>query len=239
MARGLDGVAIDCKLPRAYKMTLLADSIKNRIQQAGASFHANDNISRFIQEGELDRLQDEVEEKIAEVLKALVIDIENDHNTKETAKRVAKMYIKEVFSGRYTEPPKITEFPNAKGLDEIYTLGPITIRSACSHHLVPITGRAWIGILPSDRVIGISKFVRLVNWIMARPQIQEEATVQLADIIERLIAPRGLAIVIEAKHQCMTWRGVKESETAMTSSVMRGVFRDKPEARAEFLRLIK
>ena len=220
-------------------MTLLADSIKNRIQQAGASFHANDNISRFIQEGELDRLQDEVEEKIAEVLKALVIDIENDHNTKETAKRVAKMYIKEVFSGRYTEPPKITEFPNAKGLDEIYTLGPITIRSACSHHLVPITGRAWIGILPSDRVIGISKFVRLVNWIMARPQIQEEATVQLADIIERLIAPRGLAIVIEAKHQCMTWRGVKESETAMTSSVMRGVFRDKPEARAEFLRLIK
>jgi GTP cyclohydrolase IA len=220
-------------------MTLLADAIKNRIQQAGASYHANDNIARFIQEGELDRLQDEVEEKIAEVLKALVIDIENDHNTKETAKRVAKMYLKEVFSGRYIEPPKITEFPNAKGLDEIYTLGPITIRSACSHHLVPITGRAWIGILPSDRVIGISKFVRLVNWIMARPQIQEEATVQLADIVEKLIAPRGLAIVIEAQHQCMTWRGVKESETVMTSSVMRGVFRDKPEARAEFLRLIK
>jgi GTP cyclohydrolase IA len=239
MARGLDGLAIDCKLPRAYKMTLLADAIKNRIQQAGASYHANDNIARFIQEGELDRLQDEVEEKIAEVLKALVIDIENDHNTKETAKRVAKMYLKEVFSGRYIEPPKITEFPNAKGLDEIYTLGPITIRSACSHHLVPITGRAWIGILPSDRVIGISKFVRLVNWIMARPQIQEEATVQLADIVEKLIAPRGLAIVIEAQHQCMTWRGVKESETVMTSSVMRGVFRDKPEARAEFLRLIK
>jgi GTP cyclohydrolase I len=239
VARGLDGLAIDCKLPRAYKMTLLADAIKNRIQQAGASYHANDNIARFIQEGELDRLQDEVEEKIAEVLKALVIDIENDHNTKETAKRVAKMYLKEVFSGRYIEPPKITEFPNAKGLDEIYTLGPITIRSACSHHLVPITGRAWIGILPSDRVIGISKFVRLVNWIMARPQIQEEATVQLADIVEKLIAPRGLAIVIEAQHQCMTWRGVKESETVMTSSVMRGVFRDKPEARAEFLRLIK
>ena len=220
-------------------MTTHAEAIKKRIQSAGASFHANDNIARFIQSGELDLLQAEVEEKIKGVLESLVIDIENDHNTQDTAKRVAKMYLKEVFSGRYVEPPKITEFPNAKQLDEIYTLGPITIRSACSHHLVPITGRAWIGILPSDRVIGISKFVRLVNWIMARPQIQEEATVQLADTIEKLIAPRGLAVVIEAQHQCMTWRGVKESETVMTSSVMRGVFRDKPEARAEFLRLIK
>lgn len=216
-----------------------SEAIKNRIRLAGASFHANDNISRFLQHGEIDLLQNEVEEKIKAVLEALVIDVESDHNTQETAKRVAKMYLKEVFAGRYVEPPKITEFPNAKQLDEIYTLGPITIRSACSHHLVPITGRAWIGILPSDRVIGISKFVRLVNWIMARPQIQEEATVQLADIIEKMIEPRGLAIVIEAQHQCMTWRGVKESETVMTSSVMRGVFRDKPEARAEFLRLIK
>lgn len=220
-------------------MTSHAEAIKHRIKSAGASYHANDNISRFIQAGELDLLQAEVEEKLKGVLESLVIDIENDHNTQETAKRVAKMYLKEVFAGRYVEPPKITDFPNAKHLDEIYTLGPITIRSACSHHLVPITGRAWIGILPSDRVIGISKFVRLVNWIMARPQIQEEATVQLADTVEKLIAPRGLAIVIEAQHQCMTWRGVKESETVMTSSVMRGVFRDKPEARAEFLRLIK
>jgi GTP cyclohydrolase I len=220
-------------------MTSHAEAIKNRIKSAGASFHANDNISRFIQSGELDLLQSEVEEKIKGVLESLVIDIDHDHNTQETAKRVAKMYLKEVFAGRYVEPPKITEFPNAKQLDEIYTLGPITIRSACSHHLVPITGKCWIGILPSDRVIGISKFVRLVNWIMARPQIQEEATVQLADTIERLIQPRGLAVVIEATHQCMTWRGVKEAETAMTSSVMRGVFRDKPEARAEFLRLIK
>jgi GTP cyclohydrolase I len=149
------------------------------------------------------------------------------------------MYIKEVFAGRYQPMPKITEFPNAKHLDEIYTLGPITIRSACSHHLVHITGRAWIGVLPSDNVIGISKFVRLTNWIMARPQIQEESTVQLADIIEEMIKPKGLAVVVEATHQCMTWRGVRESETKMTTSVMRGVFLNKPECRAEFFRLIK
>ena len=135
--------------------------------------------------------------------------------------------------------PKITDFPNAKQLNQIYTLGPITIRSACSHHMVPITGRAWIGILPSDRVIGISKFVRLTEWVMARPQIQEEATVQLADIIESMIKPQGLAVVVEATHNCMTWRGVRENDTKMTTSVMRGVFLDSSDARAEFFRLIK
>jgi GTP cyclohydrolase I len=216
-----------------------SQSIKNRIREGEGTFFANDNISEFLIEGDIDRLQDEVQEKVQALLDSLVIDTTNDHNTKESAKRIAKMYLREVFAGRYDAMPKVTEFPNAKQLDEIYTLGPISIRSACSHHMVPITGRAWIGVLPSDRVIGISKFVRLCNWVMARPQIQEEATVQLADLIEQMIQPKGLAVVIEATHQCMTWRGVKESETKMTSSIMRGVFRDDANARAEFLRLIK
>jgi GTP cyclohydrolase I len=216
-----------------------SDSIKNRVIQGNGSYFANDNISEYLTDGDLDRLQAEVEEKMLEVLKSLVIDVENDHNTQDTAKRVAKMYLKEVFAGRYDKMPKVTEFPNAKDLDQIYTLGPITVRSACSHHLVPITGRAWIGVLPSDRVIGISKFVRLANWVMARPQIQEEATVQLADLVEKMITPKGLAVVVEATHQCMTWRGVRESETKMTTSVMRGTFLEDPTARAEFFRLIK
>ena len=217
----------------------MSESIINRIKQDNGSFHANDNISKYLQAGEIEHLQAEVEEKVKSLLQALVIDTENDHNTQETAKRIAKMYLKEVFAGRYDAQPKITDFPNAKSLDQVYTLGPITVRSACSHHMVPITGRCWIGILPSDRVIGISKFVRLANWVLARPQIQEEATVQLADIIEDLIKPKGLAVVIEATHQCMTWRGVKESETKMNTSVMRGAFREESETRAEFFRLIK
>jgi GTP cyclohydrolase I len=217
----------------------MSESIISRIRQNGGSFYANDNISKYLQPTEIEHLQAEVEEKVKALLKALVIDTENDHNTQETAKRIAKMYLKEVFAGRYDAQPKITDFPNAKSLDQVYTLGPITVRSACSHHMVPITGRCWIGILPSDRVIGISKFVRLANWVLARPQIQEEATVQLADIIEELIKPKGLAVVIEATHQCMTWRGVKESETKMNTSVMRGAFRDEAETRAEFFRLIK
>ena len=217
----------------------MSESIISRIKQDNGSFFANDNISKYLQANEIELLQAEVEEKVKALLQSLVIDIENDHNTQETAKRIAKMYLKEVFAGRYDEQPKVTDFPNAKSLDQVYTLGPITVRSACSHHMVPITGRAWVGILPSDRVIGISKFVRLANWVLARPQIQEEATVQLADLIQDLINPRGLAVVIEATHQCMTWRGVKESETKMSTSVMRGAFRDEPETRAEFFRLIK
>lgn len=217
----------------------MSESIISRIKQDNGSFFANDNISQYLQANEIELLQTEVEEKVKALLQSLVIDIENDHNTQETAKRIAKMYLKEVFAGRYDAQPKVTDFPNVKNLDQVYTLGPITVRSACSHHMVPITGRAWVGILPSDRVIGISKFVRLANWVLARPQIQEEATVQLADLIQNLINPRGLAVVIEATHQCMTWRGVKESETKMSTSVMRGAFRDEPETRAEFFRLIK
>jgi GTP cyclohydrolase I len=149
------------------------------------------------------------------------------------------MYVREVFAGRYEKAPKITDFPNAKELDQIYAIGPITIRSACSHHFVPITGKLWIGILPSDRVIGISKFVRLANWIMSRPHIQEEASIMLADELQKRINPKGLALVMDAQHQCMTWRGVKETSTTMTTSIMRGVFRDIPEARAEFMKLIE
>jgi GTP cyclohydrolase I len=135
--------------------------------------------------------------------------------------------------------PKVTDFPNAKELDEIYTLGPITVRSACSHHFVPIVGQAWIGIVPSDRVIGISKFNRIVDWVMSRPHIQEEAAIMVADTIENLIKPKGLAFVIKAQHMCMTWRGVKEPETKMVNSIVRGSFRSDPSMKKEFFDLIR
>lgn len=179
-----------------------------------------------------------VEAAVEQLLDALQIDWRNDHNTHGTPHRVAKMYVREVFAGRYDPPPKLTDFPNVSNLDQIYVVGPVAVRSACSHHLVPIIGRAWIAVLPGDRVIGLSKFSRLARWVMARPQIQEEATVQLADAIEQAIAPRGLAVIVQAQHLCMTWRGVKEEQTAMTTSVMRGEFRDDASARAEVLRLV-
>ena len=196
------------------------------------------NQNQSLDKVETALVQNNVEAACQALLDALLIDTENDHNTRETAKRMAKMYVREVFAGRFSPKPVITEFPNASSLDEVYTLGPITVRSACSHHFVPITGKLWIGILPSDKVIGISKFVRLARWIMARPHIQEEAIVMLADEIEKSISPLGLGLIMDAQHHCMTWRGVKETETIMTSSIMRGQFRENAPLRAEFMQLV-
>ncbi|MBP9905390.1 MAG: GTP cyclohydrolase I [Rhodoferax sp.] len=214
--------------------------IRERILSARKRFNANDNIAEFIQPGELELLLDEVESKMKGVLSSLVIDTDNDHNTDETARRVAKMYLKEVFQGRYVKAPAITEFPNAEHLNELMIVGPITVRSACSHHFCPILGKIWIGVLPNEHtnVIGLSKYARLAEWVMGRPQIQEEAVVQLADLIQRKTQPDGLAIVMEASHFCMSWRGVKDMDSKMINSVMRGSFLKDANLRREFLSLI-
>jgi len=214
--------------------------IRSRLQAKKQRFHANDNISAFIEPGELEELTKEVASKMSQVLESLVIDVEHDHNTRETARRVAKMYVNEVFRGRFVPIPKVTEFPNASHLNELMIMGPITVRSACSHHLCPIMGRLWIGVMPNQQsnLIGLSKYSRLVEWIMTRPQIQEEAVLQLADIIVERVKPDGLAVVMEADHFCMHWRGVKDNASKMTNSVMRGVFLDNGALRREFLSLI-
>lgn len=220
--------------------TPVSVKIRERLLAARKRFNANDNIADFIQPGELDRLLDEVEEKMKGVLSSLVIDTERDHNTDQTARRVAKMYLNEVFLGRYVEAPTITEFPNAEHLNELMIVGPITVRSACSHHFCPVIGQIWIGVLPNEHtnVIGLSKYARLAEWVMGRPQIQEEAVVQLADLIQQKTQPDGLAIVMEATHFCMGWRGVKDLDSKMINSVMRGSFLKDPNLRREFLSLI-
>ena len=214
--------------------------IRERIVAARRRFNANDNIAEFIEPGELEKLLDEVELKMRGVLQSLVIDTEKDHNTQDTARRVAKMYIQEVFKGRYVKAPTITEFPNAEHLNELMIVGPIRVRSACSHHFCPVIGQVWIGVMPNERtnVIGLSKYARLAEWVMGRPQIQEEAVVQLADLIQEKTQPDGLAIVMEATHFCMGWRGVKDLDSKMINSVMRGVFLKDPNLRREFLSLI-
>ena len=214
--------------------------IRDRIKANGQRFHANDNISAFIEPGELDELLREVCDKMTGVLESLVIDTENDHNTQDTARRVAKMYLTEVFRGRYAPLPKVTEFPNAEHLNELMIMGPVTVRSACSHHLCPIMGRLWIGVMPNkdSDLIGLSKYSRIADWIMSRPQIQEEAIIQLADQLVGMVKPDGLAVVMEADHFCMHWRGVKDNASKMTNSVMRGVFLENGALRREFLSLI-
>lgn len=219
----------------------LSQVIRRRIQEQRARFHANDNISAFIRPGELEGLVEEVAQKMQAVLESLVIDTESDHNTQGTSHRVAKMFVQEVFSGRYKEPPSLTKFPNISRLNELMIIGPVTVRSACSHHLCPIMGRVWIGVLPSKNsaLIGLSKYSRLTEWVMCRPQIQEEAVVELADLFEKKIKPIGLAIVMDADHFCMQWRGVKDRDSKMINSVMRGAFLKDPTLRREFLSLLK
>ncbi len=136
--------------------------------------------------------------------------------------------------------PTVTEFPNAERLNELMIVGPVKVRSACSHHFCPIIGKVWIGLMPNEHsnLIGLSKYVRLTDWIMTRPQIQEEAITQVAEVLMSKVNPDGLAIVMEADHYCMQWRGVKDMESKMVNSVMRGAFLTNASLRREFLALL-
>lgn len=225
---------------RRCESATVSDRVRERLLAAGQRFHANDNIATFLRDGELELLQQEVQERMQAVLRALVIDTDNDHNTRETARRVAKMFVREVFAGRYVPAPAVTDFPNAERLDELMIVGPMRVRSACSHHLCPIMCRVWVGVLPhaESRLIGLSKYGRLVEWVMTRPQIQEEAISQAADLLEQRLQPKGLAVVLEADHYCMHWRGVKDDQAHMVNSVMRGSFLEDASLRREFLALL-
>jgi len=218
-----------------------SERIRSRLQRSGRRFHANDNIADAIEPGEIEQLVDEVATRMQAVLESLVIDTRSDHNTQDTARRVAKMYVTEVFRGRYFPAPPVTEFPNAERLNELMIVGPVSVRSACSHHFCPIMGRLWIGLMPNEHsnLIGLSKYVRLANWIMTRPQIQEEAITQVAELLMTKVSPDGLAVVMEADHFCMHWRGVKDDNAKMINSVMRGSFLKDHTLRSEFLSLIK
>jgi len=210
-----------------------SNKIKQRIIAAKARFHSNDNISRFIEPNELDLLQKEVAEQFQGVLESLVIDTENDHNTNETAKRVAKMFIKETFNGRYVPTPRVTAFPNL-GYKSLYTTGPISIKSTCAHHFQNIVGKCWVGVVPNGEVIGLSKFNRLIHHICERPQIQEEMSSQIADKLEKYAKTENIAVVVKAEHHCMTHRGVREHESDMTTAIMRGAFKNDPALKQEF-----
>ncbi len=214
----------------------ISEKIKERLKKAGKRFHANDNIAEHIEDGEVELLQKEVQDKMQSLLDSLVIDTENDHNTQETAKRVAKMWVKEVFGGRYHPFPRVTSFPNM-GYKSMYTSGPISIRSTCAHHFQNIVGNAWVGIIPNGQVIGLSKFNRIVHHIAERPQIQEEMTTQIAEKLQEYAHTKNIAVVVKAEHHCMTHRGVREHDSNMTTAIMLGAFKEDPATRDEFYKI--
>jgi len=210
-----------------------SDRIHKRIKEEGASYAASDNISNYIVPGELKELEDELEVKFRGVLDSLIIDLE-DANSKETPRRLAKMYLYEIMAGRYELAPETTAFPN-EGSNS-YT-GMIVIRaelkSLCVHHHQPITGTAYIGIIPNGKVLGLSKYVRLAQWCARRGTLQEELCNDIANTISDATCSKNVGVYIAAEHGCCTNRGVNAHSALTQTTVLRGHF-DTPDVKKEF-----
>ena len=217
---------------------MIIEKEKNKYSSFGEKlFDANGNTT--LNEEERLNMIKRLEEKYFEILDILRITTD-DPNCTNTPLRIAKMFVNEIFSGRFTPPPEITFFPNRKKVNNLIISNGIQVMSNCSHHWQPIAGTCTIGYIPNKKVIGLSKISRIVEWFARRGQIQEELGEQIADFIEDLIAPKALGVVIKAKHYCMIARGVRgsEEESFMTTSVMRGYMLTDLNLRNEFVSLI-
>jgi len=221
-------------------MAKISKVIRKRIEDAGARYWANDNISEFISEDEKWELIDELQEKFEGVLDSLLIDRANDPNSHGTPRRLAKMYVNEIMSGRYDAAPAVTAFPNDNA-DTRYG-GMITVRaeilSMCSHHHQPVKGVCYIGILPSTKVIGLSKYARIAQHCARRGTLQEELTQMIADEIANSTGTKDLAVYIQATHGCMENRGVCAHSSLTQTTELRGQFFN-PSVKNEFLDYIK
>jgi GTP cyclohydrolase I len=198
----------------------------------------NETLNQPLSEAEREGMIAAAACKVEELFAILRIDHRNDHNTRETPQRVAKMYVEEILAGRYTAPPKITEFDNAQAYDQLIVTGPIEVRSMCAHHMMPIYGAAYIGILPAadGKIIGLSKYDRIVEYFASRLQIQEELVKQIGQYIMDMTSPRGLAVRISAVHMCKTQRGVRASHRSrMVNTYCWGEMAQDAELKREFL----
>lgn len=199
---------------------------------------ANEALDYPIGAAERSTMIDAAASKLEELFDILRIDHRNDHNTRDTPRRVARMYVEEVFHGRYSEPPAITEFDNVGAFNQMIVTGPIEIRSTCAHHMMPIYGHAFVGVVPAPdgKIIGLSKYDRIVEHFAARPQIQEELVNQIGQFIMDKTCPEGLAVRISAVHMCKTQRGVQASHRSrMVTCAFYGSFNHRADLKAEFL----
>lgn len=221
------------------KSSMVSELIKERIRVANAQYKACDNISSFVYDQELPALVDELREKFQSVLDTLIIDTENDPNSKDTAKRLAKMYVYELMAGRYQPMPDVTSFPNeGENRFEGMLVVRAEIRSMCSHHHQPVKGVCYIGIIPTGRVIGLSKYVRIAQWCARRGQLQEELVNQIAKEIMKATETENVAVYIEATHGCMDNRGVMAHSSMTQTSAVHGLFHNN-SVKQEFFDNIK
>ena len=198
----------------------------------------NQAVSGLMRDSDRIAMREAAAQKIEELFDVLLIDHRNDHNTRETPSRVAKMFVEEIMKGRFSSPPKITQFDNVERCDQLIVTGPLDVRSTCAHHLMPIFGHAVIGILPAPdgKIIGLSKYDRIVDYFSSRLQIQEELVKQIERFIVDNTAPRGLAVRISAVHMCKSHRGVRASRTSrMVNTTYYGDLATNTQLKNEFL----
>lgn len=207
--------------------TITSEIIAKRLRRAEHRFFSSDNISDYLIDGELALLEKEATERFKDVLRSLVIDIDNDPNSQNTAHRLAKMFIRELFEGRYKARPNVTSFPN-EGTDQ-YT-GMLVVRaeikSICAHHWQNVLGTAFIGIIPNGRVIGLSKYIRLAQWCARRGTLQEELTMQIATEIKKATNSNDVGVHIRAEHGCVICRGVEAHSALTQTTVLSGKFEE-------------
>lgn len=215
------------------------DNVLNYLQRpASLGVAANQDLETPLTAEQRGTMIDAAAQKMSELLDILRIDHRGDPNTRDTPRRVAKMYVEELLAGRFRAPPKITEFVTAQTFDELVVTGPIELRTTCAHHLMPIYGTAIIGIMPSadGRLIGLSKYDRVVQHFGQRFQVQEELVKQIGEHLVSVTQPRGLAVRVKAVHMCKTHRGVLASHASqMISSAYFGELKTNERLKSEFL----
>lgn len=205
----------------------LAQALRERMKSDGKRFFACDNVSEYLTDQDRDMLIDELSDKFNEVLKSLLIDIENDPNSMGTGRRLAKMYINEIMSGRYYPAPDSTAFPNeGSGRYQGMLVVRSELKSMCSHHHQPVTGVAYIGIIPSDKVIGLSKYTRIAQWHARRGTLQEELCNHIANSIMAATDSEDVAVYIQAEHGCCTNRGIMATSSLTQTTVLHGQFHE-------------
>ncbi|RYB04168.1 GTP cyclohydrolase I [Lichenibacterium ramalinae] len=212
--------------------------MNNIVEAVAAASLGNQAIAGYMRESDKLAMRDAAARKLEELFDVLMIDHRNDHNTRDTPSRVAKMFVEEMMKGRFSSPPKITDFDNVERCEQLIVTGPIEVRSTCAHHLMPIFGHAVIGILPAPdgKIIGLSKYDRIVDYFSSRLQIQEELVKQIERFIVDNTAPRGLAVRISAVHMCKSHRGVRASRASrMVNTTYYGDLASDPQLKSEFL----
>ena len=218
----------------------ISQKIKERLDAAGARAWANDNISDYIEEGEKQLLIEEAMPAFENVLKSLVIDTETDPNSMDTAKRMAKMYINEIMSGRYDVMPNPSAFPNyIEGGYEGMLVVRSELTSLCSHHHQTVKGVAYIGIIAGPKLLGLSKYTRIAQWCARRGTLQEELNVMIANAIQEQTGSEHVGVYVQATHGCCENRGIKAHSSLTQTTVLRGAFNEDPGTKKEFIDNVK